>query len=144
MKIMLFGLYHLCWSIGIAAVLWFGFVGSATASPFEKDFQGAWCTPDVGEKEYVLADRTRVDCLTDVHAIEFDWAKKWAESIGQSLHYARMTGQRAGIILIILNVEKDAKYVTRVRKAIDHFGLPIDLCTIDASYNINTGCKINK
>jgi hypothetical protein len=33
--------------------------------------------------------------------VEFDWAEKWAEAVGQSLHYARMTGKRPGIVLIL-------------------------------------------
>ena len=63
----------------------------------EADFVDAYCQ---GEIEYVLADRTRVDCLTSTHAIEYDWGKKWAESLGQALFYSAMTGKKAGIVLI--------------------------------------------
>ena len=35
----------------------------------------------------VLPDGTRCDCLTDTHAIEFDFGSNWAEAIGQSAHY---------------------------------------------------------
>ena len=42
-----------------------------------------WCTPSFGKKEFRLWDMTRVDCLTKDYAIEFDFAKKWAESVGQ-------------------------------------------------------------
>lgn len=34
--------------------------------------------------EYKNHDKTRVDCLTETHAVEFDFAKKWAESSGAS------------------------------------------------------------
>ena len=37
----------------------------------EKHYQAEWCA-DRGVTEYVLPDRTRVDCLTEKHAIEFD------------------------------------------------------------------------
>jgi len=40
-----------------------------------------------GVIEYVLQDKTRVDCLTEEHAIEFDFANHWAESIDQALYY---------------------------------------------------------
>ena len=111
----------------------------ASARKKEKDYQAEWCN-GVGRIEVVLADRTRVDCLTETHAIEFDFAKssKWAESIGQSLHYARMTGKRAGIVLIVTK-ESDSKDVDRVKMIIDHFGLPIDLCAHD---DVCPGMKI--
>ena len=41
-----------------------------------------------GQVEVVMKDGTRCDILTATHAIEVDFAKKWAEAIGQSLNYA--------------------------------------------------------
>ena len=46
----------------------------------EAYYQNEWCTPDFGRKEVILWDMTRVDCITKDYAIEFDFAKKWAES----------------------------------------------------------------
>ncbi len=66
----------------------------------EADWVNAICT---GQIEYRLSDKTRVDCLTDTHAIEYDFQHKWAEAIGQSLHYSLMTGKKAGITLICKN-----------------------------------------
>lgn len=66
----------------------------------EKYYQQKYC---VGEMEVKLADKTRIDCLMDEYAIEFDFANKWAEAIGQSLHYAFMSGKKAGIVLIVEN-----------------------------------------
>ena len=57
----------------------------------EKYYQTELCNSLDGVMEQSLLDRTRVDCLTDVYAIEVDFAKKWAESVGQSLYYAAMT-----------------------------------------------------
>ncbi|MDP6771670.1 MAG: hypothetical protein QF704_13290 [Anaerolineales bacterium] len=67
----------------------------------EKEYQECWCDKAGGVTEYGLPDKTRVDCLTDEYAIEFDFAEKWAEAIGQSLHYAEMTNRKPGIVLII-------------------------------------------
>lgn len=92
----------------------------------ERHYQEIWCAGK-GVVEYRLSDNTRVDCLTDTHAIEFDFADKWAESIGQALHYGSMTGKRAGIVLIAEDVEKDQKYIDRVRWLIWALNLPIDL-----------------
>lgn len=65
--------------------------------------------------EYTLADRARVDCLTATHAIEFDFAPKWAESVGQSLYYALKTGKRPGVVLILENPSKDARNLRRLQ-----------------------------
>ena len=82
----------------------------------------------------VLPDRTCCDCVTDTHAIEFDFGSGWAESIGQGLHYSYMTKKRAGIVLILENV-KDRKYWIRLKITIEHFDLPIEIWTIgDAAY----------
>ncbi len=78
----------------------------------EKDYVNMYCT---GIKEYVLADKTRVDCLTDEYAIEFDYAKKWAESIGQSLYYSKKTGKKPAVA-IITNGENDLKYIQRIKE----------------------------
>ena len=54
--------------------------------------------------EVVMNDGTRCDILTATHAIEVDFAKKWAEAIGQSLHYALHTGKRPAVALIVLSI----------------------------------------
>lgn len=94
----------------------------------EKYYQDKWCAGK-GRVEIVMPDRTRCDCLTSDHAIEFDFGKKWAEAVGQSLHYSMQTGKRAGIVLII-ETEKDRKYWIRLNSLIMHFGLPIDTWAI--------------
>lgn len=90
----------------------------------EAYYQDKWCSVNKGQTEYRLEDYTRVDCLTDTHAIEFDFANKWAESIGQSLHYARMTGKKAGIVLII-EKDKDMVYYNRIKPLCDELGITI-------------------
>lgn len=92
-------------------------------------YQEQWCAGR-GQTEYVLPDRTRVDCLTATHAVEFDWGKKWPEAIGQSLWYGLNTNKRPGIVLI-LHDESDYRYWIRLNTAIDHFDLPIDAWMFD-------------
>ncbi|KKK59838.1 hypothetical protein LCGC14_3030350 [marine sediment metagenome] len=92
---------------------------------YEKWYQQKWCKEKNGQIEVVLSDRTRVDCLTSTHAIEFDFGNKWAESIGQALHYAIQTEKKGGIVLI-LEKTKDYKYWIRLNTIIQHFNLPID------------------
>lgn len=64
-----------------------------------------------GEVEARLWDGSRVDILNTEHAIEVDWAKKWAEGIGQAIFYSRMTGRKAGLLLLI--EDGDERYMVR-------------------------------
>ena len=98
---------------------------SAGIQAAEKDYVNKHCS---GKIEYVLPDRTRIDCLTDTHAIEYDFGNKWYEAVGQSLHYAMFTGKRAGIVLIINDSE--LRFYNRTEALINHYGLPIDLWII--------------
>ena len=79
----------------------------------ESYYQNQWCTSDFGRKEVILWDMTRVDCMTKDYAIEFDFAKKWAESIGQSLYYSKLTGKNPAVVLI-LTTPTDYRYVKRI------------------------------
>ena len=81
----------------------------------EAYYVNQWCTSDFGRKEAVLWDLTRVDCLSKDYAIEFDFAKKWAESAGQALYYSQMTGKAPAVVLI-LNSITDYRYVKRVER----------------------------
>jgi hypothetical protein len=78
-----------------------------------------------GQVEVVFPDGTRCDCVTDTHAIEFDFGNNWAEAVGQSAYYAIQTGKKAGIVLILETV-KDRKYWIRLNTTIERFNLPID------------------
>ena len=81
----------------------------------ESFYVNQWCQSDFGKREFLLWDMTRVDCLTKDYAIEFDFAKKWAESIGQSMYYAKMTGKAQAVVLI-LTAPTDYRYVKRVER----------------------------
>ena len=81
----------------------------------EAYYVNQWCTSDFGRKEAVLWDLTRVDCLAKDYAIEFDFAKKWAESVGQSLYYSKMTKKQPAVVLILQNIT-DYIYVNRIER----------------------------
>ena len=81
----------------------------------EAYYVSQWCRDDFGKQEFVLWDNTRVDCLTKDYAIEFDFAHKWAESVGQSLYYSKMTGKKPAVALILTDL-KDYIYVKRVER----------------------------
>lgn len=92
----------------------------------EKFYQDKWCNEYGGITEYRLQDGAKVDCLTDTHAVEFDFALKWAEAIGQALFYSAVTGKRAGIVLI-LEDDEDVRHLIRLRTTILYNSLPIDV-----------------
>lgn len=56
--------------------------------------------------------RLELIALALEYAIEVDWAKKWAEGVGQSLYYAHMTDRKPAIALIVGS--KDERYVRRL------------------------------
>lgn len=79
-----------------------------------------------GQIEFVLDDRTRVDCLTSDYAAEVDFAKKWYEAVGQSLYYAYKTGKKPKIILIVESKE-ELKYVNRMINTLAYHNLKIEI-----------------
>jgi hypothetical protein len=51
----------------------------------EKWYQQKWCEAHQGRLEVVLPDGTRCDCVTDTHAIEFDFGIQRAEAINKRI-----------------------------------------------------------
>ena len=92
----------------------------------EKYYQEKYCK---GIIEYRLPDNTRVDCLTDEYAIEYDFAAKQYEALAQALHYARLTGKKAGVALII-EKPTDIRYYNRLMNNIEFYELPITVWKI--------------
>ena len=82
----------------------------------EAEYQNYWCKAHNGITEYNLNDFTRVDCLTENQAVEFDFANKVYERIGQALYYGIKTGKQPACCLIMERGEKDLKYLRRLRK----------------------------
>lgn len=95
----------------------------------EEFYRDKFCAEWGGKPEVSLDDKTRVDCVTADLAIEFDFAEKWAESIGQSLHYGRKTNKTPTIALI-MESEKDQKYLNHIIQMKRAYGLPIRIFKI--------------
>lgn len=90
----------------------------------ETYYQQAFALLIGGETEMILKDRTRVDIVTETHAIEVDFAEKWAESIGQALHYEGMTGKKAGVLLVIRGRE-DERFLDRLMGVAAKHGIDV-------------------
>lgn len=97
----------------------------------ESDYQKIAAELLNGKTEVVLSDRTRIDIVTDDQAIEVDWSYKWAEGIGQALYYSSRTNKEPGLILIVKDIEKEQKYVDRVKTVIKVKSLRIFLYIFD-------------
>lgn len=93
----------------------FIFPANAAHLHSEQSYQQAWQRKYGGILEYRNDDCTRVDVLTKTHAIEFDFAGKWAESVGQALYYQYKTGKRAKVILILEHPKTEMIYLKRVQ-----------------------------
>lgn len=115
----------------------------------ESSYQHLWCKMNAGIEEYQNEDFTRVDCLTKTHAVEFDFANKWAEGVGQSLHYQRMTGKKAKVVLILENPKKEMVYFERVKALGDIHNFDVEYITSEV-FNLKSDkcpyldCKCNK
>jgi hypothetical protein len=101
----------------------------ATRENTERWYQKQWCETQKGQVEVVLPDGTRCDCVTDTHAIEFEFGNRWAEAVGQSVYYSMQTKKRPGIVLILETV-KYRKYWIRLNSTIKHFDMPIETWSI--------------
>lgn len=98
----------------------------------EADHVRVWCK---GVIEARLSDGTRVDCLTDTHAIEVDWAREWMEGVGQSLHYAEVSNLWPGLALIVKKNRPgsaaDARHVERARVLTTRHGIKLWIIEVD-------------
>ena len=79
-----------------------------------------------GRVEVTTPDGARCGILTDTHAIEADFADKWAEAVGQSLNYAMQIGKKAGIVLLPKD-RGDEKHLERLREMVRHCSMDIEI-----------------
>ena len=104
--------------------LFIGITVFSQARERESYYQKEFAEVIGGEREVVLEDRTRVDIVTDTYAIEVDFAEKWAESIGQSLHYEEMLGKKAGVLLV-MDREREERFLNRLMPIAAKHGITV-------------------
>jgi len=95
----------------------------------ERQFQVAHAEGEIEQTVQSGNIKVRIDDLTNKHAIEYDFTKKWAEALGQALRFSRLTHRRGGIVFI-LGKESDMEYVRESVKDIKRFNLPVDVWTV--------------
>lgn len=126
-------LYGLLLAVGIALI-----IGAATSYALsslreptrqrsgrltEAEHQDILAEKYKGKKEVRLDDGTRVDLLTKDEAIEIDFAKKWAEGIGQALYYGLKTGKKPAVILLVAKGEE--RYVKRLQLVANRYRIKV-------------------
>ena len=109
----------------ILILLSFAAIVEAKHLHYEKEYQDAWCKQHCGKSEVRLFDNTRVDCITEKEAIEFDFANKWAECTGQALYYRLITGKTPACVLIIENKDKETIYLQRLQGLSNKYGFKV-------------------
>lgn len=80
-----------------------------------------------GQTEFLLYDGTRVDVLTDTHAIEVEWCQggKIYEAVGQALYYSLVTGKAPGIYLLRDKQVNSQPYFDRCEKICKRHGIAL-------------------
>lgn len=68
----------------------------------------------------------RADIVTDVHAIEVEWASKWKNAIGQALWYGLETDRVPRIILLMKNKKKEYKYFLMLNSALQRANIELE------------------
>ena len=115
--------------VGLVSLICVSNANAARLHP-EAWYQDQFCARPGWEKEHILPDRARIDCLTPTHAFEVDFADKWAEGIGQALYYASQTDKVAGLVIIIEDPERDVRYLRRIKETLQHYHLRVDVYLI--------------
>lgn len=108
----------------------------------ESVYQEFWCNKKGGVLEYELSDMSRVDCLLPDYAVEFDFAKKRDECLGQALRYAAYTKKNPACCLII-EKKKELKYYYQLRYTIKKKDLGVKLFIITPASLIRSGYITN-
>jgi len=122
-KFLLLGLLF----VSFTALAWAGRVPEAA---YVEHFCG-------GIVEYRLNDGTRVDCLSPEAAFEYDFSYKWAEAIGQSMHYSNKTGRAPGIVLITNGTSASARHIDHVCSVIERWCLKTVVYSVERVYTEN-------
>ena len=87
----------------------------------ESYYQKTFCDFWGGVTEVRLDSGTRVDCLTNEAAIEFDFAKNWFNCYAQSLFYGMETF-RPPICVLIYDSQRDQRYKRNIERLNSFYG----------------------
>ena len=101
---------------------------------FEKEYQAIDCKARGGKTEVAIKGG-RIDCETKHFVIEYDFASKWAEFLGQVSYYSAVK-DKFGFCILILENKKDYKYLKKLKYTINYHDLYIKI-KVDEIKNLN-------
>ena len=111
--------------------------GQTLAQKAQKEdfYAELWCDSQGGLSEVITSQGTRCDCLTSEYAVEVDFDQKWAEGLGQALHYGVEFDRPPAVLLIIKDHDgRDrSKYKQRLQSTIDGANLGVKVFYINTS-----------
>lgn len=95
------------------------------------------CICKQGRQEVATQAGTFVDCLTGRFAIEVDPSERWAEALGQALHYALESKRAAKVVLYCDSLQDDDarcyRHALRLEATIRGYNLPVTVELHDAA-----------
>lgn len=107
-------------------------ISLSTLAKSESEYANEHCATIDGKVEHVLRDATRVDCLTEMDAIEYDFTNKWYECVMQALYYRKMTGMQAVCGLIRKNgTYIETEHIKRALDTVKEYNMPVYIFVID-------------
>ena len=119
--------------LAIVVLMLVSFEANAAKAQKEDFYTNIWCSAHNGKQEVKTSLGTRADCILPNYAVEVDFDTKWAEGLGQALHYGVQFGRQAAVLLIIQNHDgKDrTKYIERLQSTIDGANLDVEIFIIE-------------
>ena len=91
----------------------------------EAAYRDKFCASVGGQTEVVTSIGTRADCMTQWGAFELDYMKKsmkWAEMLGQAMHYAALLHKHA-VAVPIVESESDCVNLRKAYAGADNFDI---------------------
>lgn len=74
----------------------------------------------------------RIDIALAWHAVEIDWAYKWAEGVGQALFYGLRTGTKA-VVLLLIDTPAGRRHADNARLVAKNNTPPLAVWTFDTN-----------
>ncbi|MCR8827617.1 hypothetical protein [Pseudosulfitobacter koreensis] len=110
-------------AVFLVAIVLAASMATAQSKIKEREFQERFC---VGMNLEVITEAgTKADCVSDEYAIEVEKSHKWAEAIGQALHYGVELERQAGIIIVCEDTANCQAHWYRLESTIKNNSLPI-------------------
>ena len=79
----------------------------------ESFYIAKWCADHGGQTEVRMPDGSRADCITAEWAVEVGFAESPWENTPQAINYAKWTGKRALVVIVVENAKAALPFLQR-------------------------------